>query len=49
MCPVCLAIGGLFAAVFFPRSRHRREREARKAGAWRLESAGVGSAPQEVG
>jgi hypothetical protein len=38
MCPICLAIGGLFAAVFFPRSRRRRERDARDAVEWRLES-----------
>lgn len=39
MCPICLAVGGLFAAVFFPRSRRRRERDAREAAAWRLETS----------
>ena len=39
MCPICLVVGGLFAAVSFPHSRRRREREAREAAAWRLKTS----------
>jgi hypothetical protein len=36
MCPICIAVAGLFAAVFHPRRRRGRERDAHEAARWRL-------------
>jgi hypothetical protein len=38
MCPACLAVAGLLAAVFRPWQRRRRAAQAEQAAAWQAEA-----------